>query len=107
MSERSLREHIRARLLEAYSDDPSTWSDPSWEDLSEKLDNIAMMIDALADQYITSGWLAAASSPVLGATHMSEKLEQLYRDAEAIASDANDLADLDLRGSKGTGPERV
>lgn len=110
MSERLLREHVRARLLEAYSDDPSTWSDSSWEDLSEKLDNIAMMIDALADQYNTSGWLAAASSPAQGATHMSKKLEQLYRDAEAIASDANDAFGSQWRaprGSKGTGPERV
>jgi len=67
-----------SRLLE-YSDYPS------WLDLSDQIDDVAEMLDLAADKYVTSAWLASAENKGNAiAKGVAERLEQLYRDAEAL-----------------------
>jgi len=74
-----LREEKR-RLVE-YSDYPS------WLDLADQLDDISEMLDMAADKYVTSAWLFSGENEGNAiANGVAEKLEQLYRDAEALGS---------------------
>ena len=59
---------------------------PSWLDLSDQLDDITDTLDMAADKYVTSAWLFSGENEGnVIANGVAEKLEQLYRDAEALA----------------------
>ena len=68
----------KRRLVE-YSDYPS------WLDLSDQIDDVSEMLDMLADKYVTSAWLFSGENKGNAiADGVAEKLEQLYRDSEAL-----------------------
>ena len=75
---RIIKEEKRA-LLKEQSDYPS------WTDLSDQIDDISEMLDVAADKYVTSAWLFGGENEGNAiANGVAEKLEQLYRDAEAL-----------------------
>ena len=60
---------------------------PSWSDLSDQIDDISEMLDMAADKYVTSAWLFSGKNKGnVIADGVAEKLEQLYRDTEALGS---------------------
>ena len=56
----------------------------SWNDLLDSLDDISEMLDSVAAQYSTSGWLVNN-----GAEDLAQKLEDLYRSAEGLSYATN------------------
>ena len=82
ISKRQLKQIIKeekAKILKEYSDYPS------WVDLSDQIDDISEMLDMAADKYVTSAWLFSGENEGNAiADGVAEKLEQLYRDAEAL-----------------------
>ena len=69
------------RILKEYSDYPS------WADLSDQIDDISEVLDMTADKYVTSAWLFSGENEGNAiADQIAEKLEQLYRDAEALGN---------------------
>lgn len=74
-----LKAAAEGRVLKEYSDYAS------WTDLSDQLDDISEMLDMAADKYVTSAWLFSGENEGnVIANGVAEKLEQLYRDAEAL-----------------------
>lgn len=81
ITKRQLRQIIKEekRNLLEYSDYPS------WLDLADQMDDIAETLDMAADKYVTSAWLFSGENEGNAiANGVAEKLEQLYRDAEAL-----------------------
>ena len=78
---RKIEMYGEGRILKEYSDYPS------WVDLSDQIDDISEMLDMAADKYVTSAWLFSGENEGNAiADQIAEKLEQLYRDAEALGS---------------------
>lgn len=70
---------VKGKQINEYSDYPS------WTDLSDQIDDISEMLDMAADKYVTSAWLFSGENEGNAiANGVAEKLEQLYRDAEAL-----------------------
>ncbi len=84
INKRQLRRIIKEekqKLLKEYSEYPS------WLDLSDQMDDITEMIDMLTDKYILSRWLFQNRNKGNAiAEGVAKKLEQLYRDSEALSS---------------------
>ena len=84
ITRRQLRRIIKeekAKILKEYSDYPS------WTDLSDQVDEISEALDMAAGKYVTSAWLFSDENKGNAiANGVAEKLEQLYRDAEALGA---------------------
>lgn len=75
-----IEQYAEGRVLKEYSDYPS------WQDLSDQIDDISEMLDMAADKYVTSAWLFSGENEGNAiADGVAEKLEQLYRDAETLS----------------------
>jgi len=97
ITKRQLRRIIKEEkqaLLKEYSEYPS------WTDISDQMDDITEMIDMLTDKYILSSWLFQGENKGNAiAEGVAKKLEQLYRDSEALGSLINGSGALkDERG---------
>jgi hypothetical protein len=80
ITKRQLRRIIKEekRRLVEYSDYPS------FLDLADSLDDVSEMLDMMADKYVTSKWLYKHNNII--AEKAAERLEKLYRDAEALGA---------------------
>ena len=76
---RGIEMYAEGRVLKEYSEYPS------WQDLSDQIEDIAEMLDMAAEKYVTSAWLYSGENKGnVIAEGVAEKLEQLYRDAESL-----------------------